>query len=178
MKDDAVLTLHSSIKPSLKKEKVLQGSLWGALGIAIWLFGALFLTLEIFTLWGLPILLIGGGFITYGLLPYRKLTRLESNPHQILVDESEQLIFFMDKQPLIKISLKDIEEIAYLDDDNRYGIGLWLKKTLSQNFEWMLSNPNFEQYRSQCQKNYFCDVFLPYFSKRSFEELELMTKQP
>ena len=123
-----------------------------------------FLSLQTLSTWGLPLLLIGGAFITYGLLPYRRLMRLENNPYQIIISESEQLIFFMDKHPLLKIPLKDIEEIAFLDDDHRYGIGLWLKKPLSNDLEYLSPNQTFEQYRTHCQKEYFCDVFFPYFS--------------
>lgn len=174
--EETILTLRSSIKSSLKKSMILRGSLLSVLGVALWLYGGIFLSINTLSTWGWPIFLIGGILITIGLLPYRKLTRLENKPHEIVVTDLEELYFSQMGVPLLKISLGNIEEMAFLDDDKRYGIGLWIKKPINKNVQVLHPGIDLNTYLKDCQKRYFCDVFFPYFSKRSFQELEELYK--
>lgn len=173
--EEAILTLRSSIKPSLKKATLIRGSCLGFIGITCWLFGALFLPLSVLANWGWLFLLIGGAFITFGLLPYRKLTRLENKPHEIIVTDLEELYFSMQGTLIFKVALDKIEELAYLDDDVRYGIGLWIKEP-SKNLVILHPSLDLNSYLKDCQKRYFCDLYCPYFSKRSYQELEDLYK--
>lgn len=174
--EEAVLTLRSSIKASLKKQTIIRGTILGGLGISLWLFGAIALPENTLNFWGWPILLIGGILIVIGLLPYRRLSRLENRPHEIVVTDLEELYCSMHGTPFFKIALENIEEMAYLDDENRYGIGLWIKLPKNKYIEVLYPSLVLETYLKDCQKHYFCDVFLPFFSKRSFEELEEIYK--
>jgi hypothetical protein len=174
---DPILTLKSSIKPSLKKSVLIRGTILGALGLSIWLFGGIFLSISTLTLWGWPILICGGLLITWGLLPYRKLIRLENCPNEIVITELEELLFSQQGRPLLMVYLENIEELAFLDDDNRYGIGLWVKKPVLENIITLTPSLDLIFYQEDCQKKYFCDVFLPNFSKRSFTELEEIIKK-
>lgn len=172
MKEEIVLTLHSSIRPSLKKNVLMKGSLLALCGVSLWLYGGVFLSIATLTNWGWPILILGGALVTWGLLPYRRLTLLENVPHKIIVTDVEELVFYMKDSPLLKIPLDDITEMAYLDNDKQYGIGIWLKKPVSKNFEVLQADLDIEKYLDNCQKKYFCDAFFPFFSKRSFQELK------
>lgn len=176
MKEEPILTLRSSVKSSLKKSVILRGSLLGALGIALWLYGGIFLSMATLSTWGWPIFLIGGILIALGLWPYRKLTRLENKPHEMVVTDLEELYFSQSGVPLFQISLENIEEMAFLDDDKRYGIGLWIKNPANKYIKVLHPGINLNTYLMDCQKRYFCDVFLPYFSKLSFQELEDLYK--
>jgi hypothetical protein len=170
--EDAVLTLMSSVKPSLKKSVLMRGTLLGAFGISLWLYGGIFLSIDTLTFWGWPIFFIGGILITIGLLPYRRLTHLENKPHEIIVTDLEELYLSLNGVAYFKISLENIEEMAFLDDDKRYGIGLWIKNPKQKNIIILHPSLQLDAYLKDCQKKYFCDVFCPYFSKRSFQELE------
>ncbi len=174
--EESILTLRSSIKPSLKKNTLIRGTILGALGVSLWLFAAIGLPENTLNFWGWPILFIGGILITIGLLPYRKLYRLENNPHEIVITDLEELYFYMQGSPFLKVALENIEEMAYLDDDKRYGIGLWIKNPKSKNMTILHPSLVADNYLKECQEQYFCDVFLPYFSKRSFQELEELYK--
>ncbi len=174
--EETILTLHSSIKPSLKKNKLLQGSILAILGVSLWLYCGIFLSINILSTWGWLALMMGGVLITFGLMPYRQLTRLENNPHQIVVTDLEELYFSISGAPVFTIALENIEEMAYLDDDKRYGIGLWIKKPIIKNVHLLNPSLNFDAYLKNTQKQYFCDIFLPYFSKRSFQEFEDLYK--
>lgn len=173
--EEQILKLRSSIKPSLKKSVILRGSLLSALGVALWLFSGIFFSITTLSTWGWPIFLIGGILITIGLLPYRKLSRLENNPHEIVITDLDELYFSMGT-PIFKIHLEKIEEMAFLDDEKRYGIGIWIKKPIDKNVIVLHPTLDFNAYLADCQKRYFCDIFFPYFSKRSFQELEEVYK--
>ena len=66
--------------------------------------------------------------------------------------------------------------MAWLDDDKRYGIGLWIKKPQSKHITVLHPTLDFNAYLKNSQKQYLCDLFFPYFSKRSFQELEELYK--
>ena len=177
MIEEPILTLRSIVKPSLNKmPRFLRGSYSGALGVALWLYGGIFLSTSSLTFWGWPIFLIGLILIAWGLLPYRKLTRLENNPNEIILTDLEELYFSMQGTSTFKIALENIEEMAYLDDNSHYGIGLWIKSPKTKHIIVLHPTLDFQAYLKDCQKRYFCDVFFPNFSKRSFKELEELYK--
>lgn len=173
--EESILALKSIIKPSLKKVALLRGTILGILGIALWLYGGIFLSTNSLTIWGWPIFIVGLLLITWGLLPYRKLTRLENNPNEIIVTDLEEL-YFKQGTPVFKIALENIEEMAYVDNNSHYGIGLWIKKPQTKNILVLHPTLDLKAYLKDCQNRYFCDVFLPNFSKRSFKELEELFK--
>lgn len=154
----------------------MRGSILGFAGISLWLFGGIFLPMNVLSFYGWPIFILGGLLIIVGLLPYRKLLRLENKPHEVIVTDTEELFFALQGIPTLKIALENIEEMAYLDDDKRYGIGLWIKNPKNKNISLEFSALDLNRYLSECQKDYDCDVFFPYFSKRSFQELEEIYK--
>lgn len=171
MEEQPVLTLRSTIKPSLKKNQILRGSLLGGLGVIIWLYGALFLSLNTLATWGWLILILGGLFIAWGLVPYRKLMRLENRPHKIILTDLDELYFLSQNITLFKVELKNVEEMAYLDDNERYGIGLWIKNPM-KNIQTLHPSLQLEEYLKDTRKRYLCDLFFPFFSKPSYQELE------
>lgn len=173
--EEIILKLRSSIRPALKKKTMIRGSILGGLGILLWVYSGLFLSISTLTIFGWPIFLTGGILITLGLLPYRKLTRLENKPHEIIITDLDELSYFSQGVPMFKISMKNIEEMAFLDDDVRYGIGFWIKTPASKHIEILHPSLDLNVYLKNCQKDYFCDIFFPYFTKRSFEELEELT---
>lgn len=174
--EESLLTLRSSIKPSLKKSKLIRGTLLSLIGVSLWFYGGLFLSTATLTIFGWPILIIGGILIAGGLIPYRKLVRLENKPNELTVTDLEELYFSMQEVPMFKIALENVEEMAFLDDDRRYGIGVWIKHPKSKNVIVLHPSLELNAYLRDCQKYYFCDLFFPFFTKRSFQELEEIYK--
>lgn len=174
--EEPILKLSSSVRPSLKKSTIIRGTILGGLGVALWLYGGIFLTIETLTIWGWPILLIGGILIVLGLFPYRKLIRLENKPNEIVVTDLEELHFSLQGVPMFNVELENIEEMAFLDDDKRYGIGLWIKNPKTKYITVLHPSLDLNIYLNNCQKDYFCDLFFPFFSKRSYQELEELFK--
>lgn len=83
-----VIKIRSSICSQLMKSTLLKGTLLAGLGIFVITLAAIFLSPEYLTTYGLPLFAIGCGMITFGLLPYRRLTLLEKCPNEIWYKEA------------------------------------------------------------------------------------------
>ena len=141
--------LRSTIKPKLKKNLLLKGTFFSFIGVFIWLVCSVFIPVYDLNYTGWLIYMVGGAFIVFGLLPYKKISRLENNPSEIIVSQDEYLYAFVGGALLIKISLDNIEALKFIDRKNDYGISISLKTPVLEKSE----------------------VFLPFFSKVSFSEL-------
>ena len=65
--------------------------------------------------WGWLLFLFSLGLITIGLLPYRKLTRLQSKPNELRIVEQGYLEFWARGQCQLLFPLKDIERLQYCE---------------------------------------------------------------
>ncbi len=86
-----------------------------------------------------------------GLLPYRKLARLEINPDKIVIQPDESLQYYVKGKNTLTIPLNSIAKVEYVEQSNGYGIILW-------------------------QKDSPGTFFFPYFTQSSFEELLQLIK--
>ncbi len=164
-----LIKLRSSINSSLKRYVLLRGTFLAFLGMALIAYCGAFLAPETLHIWGLPAFLIGLALITVGLLPYRRLTQLELKPHEIILDDTSSLKFFSKGRPLFSLPFADIAKMEYIDEKYRYGIGLWLKKPFPEKILIHDSHFDMKAFQTRSQKKAGCDIFLPYFTKRSFE---------
>ncbi len=160
------MKLRSSIKPTLLYSSLIRGTFLAGIGILILLFFGTFIPVEPLKIYGPFIILISLLFITLGLYPYQKLKQLEVNPHEILLNE-DHLIFSWKRKPLIMVPFSEIDKIVNIQLESRYGIGILLKKPINHH----LIDPNFDEKKfiASSQKNYSCDLFLPFFTTYSFE---------
>lgn len=150
------LKLRSSIRSSLLRFTLWKGTLMAALGASVLLYAGLYMPVDTLNKWGLPMLLVGGGLITLGLLPYRKLKRLEIKPDELMLSETH-LQFTSQGKLMITIPLQSIDKTAYLEEGRQYGIGVWLKKPL----------PRLPSSQQKMQR-FGCSLFFPYFSERAY----------
>lgn len=151
------LHLRSSIKPALKKKLLLSGTLVASAGILLMLVSGLALSVETLEVWGLPVLGISLAMITAGLLPYKRLTRLEVQPHELLLTADHEIHFYYNHRPCFTLSWDNIAKTAYVDHPSHYGIALWLK------------NP--DPAILKCYNRKDCDLFFPFFSPNSYQEM-------
>lgn len=94
------LTYYSTVKADVLKKSLFWGTLKATLGLLVMFFGGPFLFIP-------GVLLIG-----WGLIPYRKLKKLENNPYTIHLTETH-LILRTKKSTAI--SLNEIEKMEYVD---------------------------------------------------------------
>lgn len=158
------LIFYSSVKPDLKRSVLLKGSLIAGIGaLVLLLAGALVPPAEL-SIWGWPVIIISFGLIALGLIPYRRLCRLEERPSKLLVTDENELIYELNDRKRITIPIDLIEKMEYLENGSMYGIGICLKK--GSNLKLKIHDPLFS-----LKKKFSCDLFLPFFSRRVLAEL-------
>lgn len=156
---------RSSISSELKRNALFKGTLFTGIGMFILFLSGAFLHAESLRIWGFPLFLVGGGLITYGMLPYRKLTRIEMNPYQ-LIHQPGQLILSRTGKDILSIPLSGISEIKFIKEVDVYGIGfVWNKKNTDKIVLYDF------KYQPQSLPE-VADLYLPYFSQRAVNEIK------
>jgi hypothetical protein len=144
--NDDFLKLRTSIKPELMRRVLFRGSFLGGFGVILMVASGAFLPVPVLSRWGMPIFLLSIGLIAVGMLPYRKLTRLEKNPDEIIISKDEQLVYLRKGKVVFTAPLSSINSCTYVDDESHYGIKITLKEGQ--------------------------EYFLPYFSERARSQIE------
>lgn len=146
---------------------LLRGALFSGSGAFIILLGGVLLPLSQLEIWGMPILFTGLLLVFVGMTPYRRLAKLEVNPYVLQID-SEKLSLNKENRPLFSLFLKHISSLEYIEKKNIYGIAFKIKRPIEESVQIFDA-----RFIAQALKEGIeADLFLPYFSKRSFEELE------
>lgn len=165
------LTLRSAIKPQLMSSILMKGTVLASFGAGSLLYAGIFLPLETLKVWGIPLFIFSFTLITFGLLPYRRITYLEKNPHKIEIG-NKSFLFAQHGKPSFTVPTISVKKITYIDRGNDYGIGVTLKTPVSQKIYVHDQSFNMEKYQGMSRSKYGCDLYLPYFSERSFERMK------
>ena len=162
--DDQPQIWRSSIRSEWLNLTLKKGGFMSGAGALIIIFSGTFLPLSLLKIGGVPIFFMSLICIAKGWLPYRKLTSLQLKPHEIHYD-GHFLVFLRGGKPLLKIAEASIQKIFYRENEKHYGIGLLLKRPIVDKVKVL--QPHFKPNSVE-----ECDLFFPYFSERSFHELE------
>lgn len=117
----------SKIKPIIKKRLLIKGTILSFIGITLLIGMGTFAPVSMLSSWGIPTFFIGIFLIGGGLIPYRKLTRLETCPHQLLLNNNS-LTFISTRGNHVVVPYEAVEKVSYIETRNRYGIRLELKE--------------------------------------------------
>ncbi len=147
----------------------MRGTLLGAFGACFLVAAGTFLPASLLSFLGLPTLIISALLIGLGLIPYRKLSRLETCPHEIMID-GNTFLFFAKGKPLLNIPTALIEKIEYVEKDDLYGLGIQLKSGI-QKVKVLQRSFDIDAFVSDARSRFSCDLFLPYFTERTLSEL-------
>lgn len=163
------LKLRSSIRPEVLNKALKRGMFFAGIGSCILLFSGVLIPEKYLKILGLPLILSSILLITLGLYPYQKLKRLEITPHEITILDENTFLFSWKRKPFLTIPFSEISSVKFIDSNIRYGIALDLRnlsvvKACNNEFDVTV-------FMKTCKAKYGCDLFLPYFSKRSFDEL-------
>jgi hypothetical protein len=175
--ENETLKIRNSIQPALIRNAVMKGTLLGVIGVGLWLLG-LFLPVSVLKYWGLPLFLIGGGMITWGLLPYRRLRALENSPNELVAFENKYIQYRSKGKDILKIPIQSIHEMKYVEKGSEYGIGILLKDPIPEKILIHDTTFNIDKFQENSLVNYKSDLYFPYFSKRSFQELQNFQTSP
>lgn len=139
------MIVRSAVSTQIKKSTLFRGTLLACIGMLILIGGSVFLSREQLSVYGFLLFIGGIAFVTWGMIPYRRLSRIENSPREIHVDEKTWSYHVKGKKTM-EIPRDSIKSINYFSHPSRYGICLRLK--------------NSQQ------------VFFPYFTERSFHLLK------
>lgn len=167
------IKLFSTIKPTLLRAALIRGTFFASLGVLALIVATTYMSVEYMMTWGILLLLIGGGLMVYGLIPYRKLNRMENEPSELMLidDEYLQLITFGKQQYTIPLSM--IKKSSYIEKGNEYGIGLWFTQDPKNKAIVHNRRLDIDSMIKKSQQKYECDLFIPYFGRRAFTRLAL-----
>lgn len=167
----ATLIIRSTITRTVIKHVLIKGFCIAALGIACLLIGGIFLGPSHLQKWGWLLFLLSIGMITLGLLPYRRIVRLQLKPNEITLVDADQLIFFSRGRKKLTIPIPSIAKMEYIDHPVRYGIAVFLNKPPPRPLSVHESPQEVEKMRYEGQKKGEADLFFPYFNRHAYEEL-------
>lgn len=170
-------TIRSSISSSLMRKTLMRGTVLGGIGALTLLYAGIFLPLQQMKMWGPILFLFGLGMITWGLFPYKRLKRLEEKPNRLDIEGDDWLHFSAGEKSLFSIPMVAIDHLTYIEKSHSYGIGLFLKNPIPQKIIINDSNVDIEKFIQSSRKQYGCDLFLSYFSQRSYEMLNGFVQQ-
>lgn len=168
MKDH--IQIHSTVKAPLLRRALWQGSVASVMGLFMLVWGGAFLPLEKLAVWGLGIFTIGMALIIYGMVPYRRLSKLQGSPDRLIVDE-ENLTVISGGKTAFTIPLQSVKRCGHVDGEKDYGICLWFRNALPEKI-WV-HDPNvcMKQVTRKARRQHGCDMYLQYFSRRSYIQL-------
>lgn len=154
------------------KQTLKQGGWIAVLGALIIILGGTMIPLAYLNIWGIPLFFVGLILIAIGWLPYRKLQRLELNPHLLQYD-GEMLLFLREGKPLFKIAEKSVAQLDYVEKDLLYGVAIKLKRPIEEKVRVLQPRFNFEAFAADSASKFQgCDLFLPFFTKGSVTEIK------
>lgn len=170
--EERIVRIYSSIRPEFKRQLLFHGSGWAIAGGALLLFGGIFIPTAVMSYIGLPLLFLGGGMIAHGLMPYRKLTQLETQPDEIVVTADRCLHYGKQGRPLLTVPASAIERVSYCDEEiGRYGIVIDLNELGRHQIVVHAKGFSIERFIAETHKRYDCDLFFPYFSQKGYREV-------
>ncbi len=163
--------VRSSISSQLLKTILFKGFAIAFLGILVLLFAGTIMPPLILQTWGWMLFLISLGLIVIGLLPYRRLSRLQLKPNEIVFKDLNYLIFYSKGRKILTLSMQSIAHISYVHHPKRYGIAIWLKPPPITPIVIHQFPKEVEELRYKGQLAGGADVFFPYFNRRAYDEL-------
>lgn len=164
------LKLYSMVKGPLLRKKLLRGTLYAVLGISLLIFAGLFIRVELMNKWGWLIFVSGLAFVAGGLMPYRRLSKMQDSPHELIIDAIS--ISLQEGGKLrYTIPIACLERWGHLDGQSEYGVCLWFKKPLPERVRIFDRRLRFHRMTKRSCRRQGCDLFIPYFSRRSYSQL-------
>lgn len=161
-------SMQTTISSAILKKALFRGTLLAGLGMVFFFYGGLHLSVDILEKWGLLLWAGGFGCIILGLLPYKKLLKLQLHPHRLIVSEG-YLDYYVQEKKMLSIPLEAIQSIDYIDAP-LYGIALL---TYTNSVERIRVHDRLSQAQKMRKqgKVYNTSLFFPYFNHYAFKQL-------
>lgn len=163
---------RTMIRPGYKRKQVFKASIGGGIGAAILLAAGAVMPLNQLEVWGLSLFVGAGALIVWSMLPYRRMVQMENIPDELWINTKGDLVYAKNSQPILSIPQHAIDKCFYIDNSDVYGIAVTIKMPPMKKISVHDSGFNFKAFQHACVYQYGCDLFFPFFSKRSFQSLQ------
>jgi|GEM_PF-3149507 len=114
-------TVYSSILPNLKQKLLVRGTFLGVIGAGILLFFGVWTSEVFLSKWGFLIFCLGIAIISIGMIPLRRIQRLENLPHRLSITR-DALIFEKPGRSPLQLLRTEIINTKFLQRGDLYGI--------------------------------------------------------
>ncbi len=165
------IVLKTQVDARFKRKILLKGSFISFLGCLLLFVAGVFFPIHILSAFGIPIFFIGILMIRWGIGPYRKISKQELFPNELIFTK-KTLSYRIQNQNAFSIPLNALKQIQFSSCKTTYGIKVLLNIPFSEKI--LLHNPRFNirKFHTQSQKRFRCDFFFPFFYEKTFRGLE------
>lgn len=163
---------RTSITAAYKRRCVLRAAFIGGIGVAALVAGGSFMPVDELSIFGFPLLLVAGGLMTWSMLPYRKMTRLEDKPDELWISPKGAIVYAKGGNPTLTIPEIAISKIFYIDKPDIYGICISIKPQPLEKVRIHDGSLDYAHFQYSNIRTYGCDIFLPFFSARTCEAIK------
>ncbi len=170
------LTIRTKITAQLLKQKLFQGSIFSAIGALLILICGTYLPSSIMSPFGFIIICLALFCIAVGMIPYRRLSKLQLSPHKLLITERDCTVE-NDKSALYSIPLISINTVQFIQKGSVYGIALTFHKPIREKI--CVHSPQFDiaKLQSEAHRRFDCDLFLAFYPKEACAELTSLIEE-
>ncbi len=167
--DDRLIAdfFFTSISKEAVQKALRKGMFFASIGAFILVFAGVQLSVQQLGKWGGMLFLIGMGLITWGLLPYRKLSSMQLNPNRMMLNQSLEAVYFIKNQKALSFSIASIASSEWIVDQGIPGILVKFKETLTPPLTIYSGIKEAKKMRKRAKQRKG-DIFFPHFSQASF----------
>lgn len=157
------MKIQSTIDATTLKKSLFQGTSISALGALLFIVPTLFLSIPYLSRWGLYLFTISFFLIAIGMLPYKRLLKLQITPH-VIEFLPEGIALWWKQKKICFISFSHLASIVYQADKKIPGIQLHITGI----DHYYCHKKIVDRWQQKMQKKYRCDFFIPYISQKSY----------
>lgn len=165
-----ILTLRTTLYPFLVRQTLFKGFCISLIGMTLLVYSGTFIPSHLLKFMGLPVFIMGIGCLAWGLLPYRRLSRLELQPDKLEALEAKSIDFFSKGEKVLSLPFNAIQSFDYFQKEGIYGLVILLK-TPSHKLR-IPSSIFLKEADKRLLNTLQADFFFPYFSQHSVRELK------
>jgi len=165
------LILRSSVSSPLMRHVLFKGFSIAFVGILLLVLTGIYLPVTSLKAWGWLIFFFSLALIAWGLLPYRRLSRLQLKPDELIIANGDGLTYVSKGKKVLSFPLDSVRQISCINKPHYYGIAIYFKDS-SHSPMTIYEVAVVEKLQRGRRKMKRGDLFFPYFNRRSYDELK------
>lgn len=108
-------TFYTSISPAHKRKVLFRGTLFAIIGLMPMLYASLFLDVKALSAWGWLNFVWGIGWIAAGMIPYKRLSKLERTPNKIVLSQDGSFRYCVGDAPVLNLKAEAISDVSFTE---------------------------------------------------------------